>query len=63
MAMTVPPEIVAVLAGSPEVGSWEPMFLLLTVDEPGFRMYACCHALSCTPTFITSMRSWPARRP
>jgi len=36
MAMTVPPEIVAALAGSPEVGSWEPMFPLLTVDEPGF---------------------------
>jgi hypothetical protein len=36
MAMTVPPEIVAVLAGSPEVGAWEPMFPLLTVDEPGF---------------------------
>jgi hypothetical protein len=36
MAMTVPPEVVAVLAGSPEVGSWEPMFPLLTVDEPGF---------------------------
>jgi hypothetical protein len=36
MAMTVPPEIVAVLAGSPEVGSWEPMFPLVTIDEPGF---------------------------
>jgi Pyridoxamine 5'-phosphate oxidase len=34
--VTVPPEIVAALAGSPEVGSWEPMFPLLTVDEPGF---------------------------
>jgi len=36
MAMTVPPEIVAALAGLPEVGSWEPMFPLLTVDDPGF---------------------------
>jgi hypothetical protein len=34
--VTVPPEIVPALAGSPEVGSWEPMFPLLTVDEPGF---------------------------
>jgi hypothetical protein len=36
MAMTVPHEIVAVLAGQPEVGSWEPMFPFLTIDEPGF---------------------------
>jgi hypothetical protein len=34
--VTVPPEIVAALAGSPEVGAWEPLFPLLTVDEPGF---------------------------
>jgi Pyridoxamine 5'-phosphate oxidase len=34
--VTVPPEIVAALAGSPKVGSWEPMFPLLTVDELGF---------------------------
>ena len=36
MTMTVPPEIVAALAGSPEVASWEPMFPLLTVDDSGF---------------------------
>lgn len=36
MAVTVPSEIVAVLAGSPEIGSWESMFPLLTVDEAGF---------------------------
>jgi hypothetical protein len=36
MTMTVPAEIVAALAGSPEVGSWEPMFPLLTVDESSF---------------------------
>jgi hypothetical protein len=36
MATTVPPEIVAALAGRPEIGSWEPMFPLLTVDEAGF---------------------------
>lgn len=36
MATTVPPEIVARLRGHPEVGSWEPMFPLLTVDELGF---------------------------
>jgi hypothetical protein len=34
--MTVPSEIVAALAGWPEVGSREPMFSLLTVDESGF---------------------------
>lgn len=34
--MTVPPAIVAVLAGSPKVGAWEPMFPFLTVDESGF---------------------------
>jgi len=36
MAMTVPPEIVAALTGRPQVGSWEPMFPLLTIDEAGF---------------------------
>jgi hypothetical protein len=36
MATTVPPEIVAALGGRPEVGSWEPMFPLLTVGESGF---------------------------
>jgi hypothetical protein len=34
--VTVPPEIVAALAGSPKVGAWEPMFPFLTIDEPGF---------------------------
>ena len=34
--MTVPPEILTALTGRPEVGSWEPMFPLLTVDETGF---------------------------
>jgi hypothetical protein len=34
--VTVPPEIVAALSGSPTVGAWEPMFPLLTVDEAGF---------------------------
>lgn len=36
MAMTVPPEIVAALTGRPEIGSWEPMFPLLTIDDAGF---------------------------
>jgi hypothetical protein len=36
MASTVPPEVMAALAGSPEVGTWEPMFPLLTIDEAGF---------------------------
>jgi len=36
MALTVPPEVMAALAGSPEVGAWEPMFPLLTMDEAGF---------------------------
>lgn len=40
MATTVPPEILAALTGRPEVGSWEPMFPLLTIDERGFP-YVC----------------------
>ncbi len=34
--MTTPPEVVAMLAGSPAPGAWEPMFPLLTVDDAGF---------------------------
>lgn len=36
MVMAVGHEVVAALAGVPEVGTWEPMFSLLTVDEAGF---------------------------
>ena len=34
--MTTPPEMVAMLAGRPTAGTWEPMFPLLTVDDSGF---------------------------
>ncbi|HLI40656.1 MAG TPA: hypothetical protein VKV35_03315 [Streptosporangiaceae bacterium] len=34
--MTTPPEVVAMLAGRPAVGAWEPMFPLLTADDRGF---------------------------
>jgi hypothetical protein len=35
-ALAVPPEIVTAHDGQPGVGSWEPMFPLLTVDDSGF---------------------------
>jgi|SRR5580704_2718011 hypothetical protein len=71
MAMTVASEIVAVLAGWPEVGSWEPMFPLLTVDELGFphvcllsraELYANEHriyAVLASPTTVNNL----SRRP
>jgi hypothetical protein len=34
--MMVPPEIIGLLDGRPEINSWEPVFTLLTVDEAGF---------------------------
>ncbi|WP_051178468.1 hypothetical protein [Nocardia concava] len=34
--MTVPAEVRTALAGRPEVGAWDPMFPLLTVDTTGF---------------------------
>lgn len=34
--MTTPPDVVAMLAGRPAAGTWEPMFPLLTVDDSGF---------------------------
>jgi hypothetical protein len=36
MVMTTPPDVVAMLAGRPVAGTWEPMFPLLTVDDSGF---------------------------
>ena len=34
--MMVPPEVLALFDGQPEMNSWEPVFQLLTVDEAGF---------------------------
>jgi hypothetical protein len=34
--MMVPPEIIALLDGQPEINAWEPVLALLTVDEAGF---------------------------
>jgi hypothetical protein len=71
MAMTVAPEIVAVLAGWPEVGSWEPIFPFLTVDDLGFphvcllsraELYANEHhvfAVLASPTTVNNL----SRRP
>jgi hypothetical protein len=72
MAMTVPPEVVAALAGSPEVGAWEPMFPLLTVDESGFP-HVCLlsraeldsdlhhvYAVLASPTTVTNLSRRPA---
>ena len=70
--MTVPPEIVAALAGSPEVGAWEPMFPLLTVDEAGFphvcllsraELHADIHhvyAALASPTTVNNLSRRPA---
>ena len=70
--MTVPSEIVTALAGWPEVGSWEPMFPLLTVDEAGFP-HVCllsraelhaddCHvyAALASPTTVGNLSRRPA---
>lgn len=69
--MTVAPEIVAVLAGWPEVGSWEPIFPLLTVDELGFphvcllsraELYANEHhvyAVLASPTTVNNLNRRP----
>jgi hypothetical protein len=68
MMMTVPAEVVAVLAGSPEVGSWEPMFPLLTVGEPGFP-HVCLlsradvhhvYAVLASPTTVNNLSRRPA---
>jgi hypothetical protein len=70
--MTVPPEVLAALAGSPEVGAWEPMFPLLTVDESGFP-HVCLlsraelvsdlhhfYAVLASPTTVTNLSRRPA---
>lgn len=70
--MTVPPEIVLALAGQPVVGSWEPMFPLLTVDDPGFP-HVCLlsraelgaderyvYAVLASPTTTANLRRRPA---
>ena len=72
MTMTVPSEIVAALAGSPEVASWEPMFPLLTVDDSGFP-HVCLlsraelqadaqhvYAVLASPTTVSNLRQRPA---
>jgi hypothetical protein len=71
MAMTVPSEIVATLAGWPEVASWEPMFPLLTVDDSGFP-HVCLlsraelqadaqhvYAVLASPTTLSNLRQRP----
>jgi hypothetical protein len=72
MAMTVPSEVVAALAGWPEVGSWEPMFPLLTVDDSGFphvcllsraELQADAHyvyAVLASPTTVRNLSRRPA---
>jgi hypothetical protein len=72
MALTVPPEVMAALAGSPEVGAWEPMFPLLTMDEAGFP-HVCLlsraelhadashvYAVLASPTTVSNLSRRPA---